>query len=179
VNAAGAGAGAAALTTSVRAGALDRLRYWLGFRQRKRIGADRWQSGRRGHADRANENRDKNVTHLVTPLKPLDRSFRKLLIQTALQLAVSGFVYWFCYRFATVNPSLERIAVRGMPVVAVPAMKATTPPGVVPKGRTRLQRSRGSSIGWSMNHIKHGGQMVDCACSTKPRLVETSRNAIV
>ncbi len=71
MDAAGAGAGAAALATSVRASALDRMRYWLGFRQRKRIGADHWQSGRRGHADRANENRDKNVTHLVTPLKPM------------------------------------------------------------------------------------------------------------
>ena len=122
MDAAGAGAGAAALTTRVRACALDRLRYWLGFRQRKRIGADRRQSGRRRHADRANENRDKNVTHLVTPLKPLDRSFRKLLIQTALQLAVSGFVYLFCYRFATVNPTL-----RGM-LFAESAMKATIPP---------------------------------------------------
>jgi hypothetical protein len=134
VNAAGAGAGAAALTTSVRAGALDRLRYWLGFRQRKRIGADRWQSGRRGHADRANENRDKNVTHLVTPLKPLDRSFRKLLIQTALQLAVSAFVYWFCYRFATANPSLERIAVRDMSHRGRVGHEGEAP-GVIPKRR--------------------------------------------
>ena len=75
MDAAGAGAGAAALTTSVRASPLDRLRYWLGFRQRKLIGADRRQSGSRGRANRANKNRDKNVTHLVTPLKPMGSWF--------------------------------------------------------------------------------------------------------
>ena len=51
----------------VRSIARHYLHSWVCFRQRNRIGADRWQSGRRGHTDRANEDRGKNVTHLVTP----------------------------------------------------------------------------------------------------------------
>jgi hypothetical protein len=60
-------AAAAAVTMTVRAIAPHYLHYWVRFQHRKRIGADRWQSGRRGHTDRANEDRSKNVTHLVTP----------------------------------------------------------------------------------------------------------------
>jgi len=44
----------------------------------------------------------------------MDRPFRKLLILTALQLAGSGFVYWFCYQLATANPTSRGNAVRGM-----------------------------------------------------------------
>jgi hypothetical protein len=65
-------AAAAAVTMSVRAFAPHYLHYWVRFQHRKRIGADRWQSGRRGHTDRANEDRSKNVTHLVTPFGPID-----------------------------------------------------------------------------------------------------------
>ena len=62
---------AAAVTMSVRAFAPHYMRYWVRFQHRKRIKADRWQSGRRGHTDRANEDRSKNVTHLVTPFGPI------------------------------------------------------------------------------------------------------------
>ncbi len=64
-------AAAAAVMMRVRAMALHYLHYWVPFQHRKRIGADRWQSGRRGHTDRANEDRSKNVTHLVTPFVPI------------------------------------------------------------------------------------------------------------
>jgi hypothetical protein len=63
---------AAAVTMRVRAFAPHYIHYWVRFQHRKRIGADRWQSGRRGHTDRANEDRSKNVTHLVTPFGPID-----------------------------------------------------------------------------------------------------------
>ena len=52
------------------------LHHWVRFRRRKRIGAVRWQSGRRGHTDRANEDRRKNVAHLVTPFGPIDSALR-------------------------------------------------------------------------------------------------------
>jgi len=68
-------AAAAAVTMAVTmrgwAVAPHHLHHWVRFRRRKRIGADRWQSGRRGHTDRANEDRSKNVTHLVTPFVPI------------------------------------------------------------------------------------------------------------
>ena len=47
------------------------LHSWVCFRHRNRIGADRWQSRRRGHTDRANQDRGKNVTHLDTPFGPI------------------------------------------------------------------------------------------------------------
>jgi hypothetical protein len=62
---------AAALTMRARVIVLRRLDHWVRLRRRKRIGADRWQGGRGGHAERANEDRDKNVTHFVTPLEPI------------------------------------------------------------------------------------------------------------
>jgi hypothetical protein len=62
---------AAPVTMRVRAFALHYMRYWGRFQHRKRIGADRWQSGRRGHTDRANEDHGKNVTHLVSPFGPI------------------------------------------------------------------------------------------------------------
>jgi hypothetical protein len=46
----------------------------------------------------------------VSPLFSKGRPFHKPLIQTALQLAGSGFVYWFCYRLATANPTSRGIA---------------------------------------------------------------------
>jgi hypothetical protein len=64
-------AAAAAVTMRVRAIALHYLRYWVTLQHRKRIGANRWQSGRHGHTDRANEDRSKNVTHLVPPFVPI------------------------------------------------------------------------------------------------------------
>ena len=64
-------AAAAAVTMSVRAFAPHYLHYWVRFQHRKRIGADRWQSGRRGRTDHANEDRSKNVTHLGTPFGPI------------------------------------------------------------------------------------------------------------
>ena len=64
-------AAVAAVTMRVRAFAPHYMHYWVRFEHRKRIGADRWQSGRRGHTDRANEDRSKNVTHLVTPFVPI------------------------------------------------------------------------------------------------------------
>jgi len=60
-----------AVTMRVWAVAPHHLHHWVRFRRRKRIGADRWQSGRRGHTDRANEDRRKNVAHLVTPFGPI------------------------------------------------------------------------------------------------------------
>ena len=62
---------AAPVTMRVRAFALHYMRYWGRFQHRKRIGADRWQSGRRRHTDRANEDHGKNVTHLVSPFGPI------------------------------------------------------------------------------------------------------------
>ena len=62
---------AAPVMMRVRAFALHYMRYWGRFQHRKRIGADRWQSGRRGHTDRANEDHGKNVTHLVSPFGPI------------------------------------------------------------------------------------------------------------
>jgi hypothetical protein len=50
----------ATVTMRVRSTAPHYLHYWVRFRHRNRIGADRWQSGRRGHTDRANEDRGKN-----------------------------------------------------------------------------------------------------------------------
>jgi hypothetical protein len=64
-------AAAAAVTMRVRAMAPHYLHHWGRFQNRKRIGADRWQSERRGHTDRANQDRSKNVTHLVTPFVPI------------------------------------------------------------------------------------------------------------
>ena len=64
-------AAAAAVTMRVRAIAPHYLHHWVSFQHRKRIGADRWQSGPRGHTDRANEDRSKNVTHSVTPFVPI------------------------------------------------------------------------------------------------------------
>ena len=61
----------AAVTMRVWAGAPHHLHHWGRFRRRKRIGADRWQSGRRGHTDRAKEDRRKNVAHLVSPFGPI------------------------------------------------------------------------------------------------------------
>jgi hypothetical protein len=70
MDAAAAAAVTMAVTMRVRAIAPHYLHYWVPFQHRKRIGADRWQSGRRGHTDR-NEDRSKNVTHLVTPFVPI------------------------------------------------------------------------------------------------------------
>ena len=39
------------------------------------------------------------------PFETKGRPFHKPLILTALQLAGSGFVYWFCYQLATANPT--------------------------------------------------------------------------
>jgi hypothetical protein len=64
-------AAAAAVTMRVRAIALHYLHYWVTLQHRKRIGANRLQSGRHGHTDRANEDRSKNVTHLVPPFVPI------------------------------------------------------------------------------------------------------------
>ena len=61
----------ATVTMRVRSIAPHHLHHWVRFRRRKRIGAVRWQSGRRGHTDRANEDRRKNVAHLVTPFGPI------------------------------------------------------------------------------------------------------------
>jgi len=60
-----------AVTMRVWAVAPHYLHHWVPFQNRKRIGADRWQSERRGHTDRANHDRSKNVTHLVTPFVPI------------------------------------------------------------------------------------------------------------
>jgi hypothetical protein len=64
-------AAAAAVTMRMRAIALHYLHYWVTLQHRKRIGANRLQSGRHGHTDRANEDRSKNVTHLVPPFVPI------------------------------------------------------------------------------------------------------------
>ena len=61
---------AAPVTMRVRAFVPHYMHYWVRFQHRKRIGAGRWQSGRRGHTNRANEDRSKNVTHLVIPFVP-------------------------------------------------------------------------------------------------------------
>jgi hypothetical protein len=71
MDAAAAAAVTMAVTMRVWAVAPHLLHHWVPFRRRKRIGADRWQSGRRGHTDRANEDRRKNVAHLVTPFGPI------------------------------------------------------------------------------------------------------------
>ena len=64
-------AAAAAVTMRVRAIAPHYLHHWVSFQHRKRIGADRWQSGSRGHTDRANQDRSKNVT--LASIIPADR----------------------------------------------------------------------------------------------------------
>jgi hypothetical protein len=71
MDAAAAAAVTMAVTMRVWAVAPHLLHHWVPFRRRKRIGADRWQSGRRGHTDRANEDRRKNVAHVVTPFGPI------------------------------------------------------------------------------------------------------------
>lgn len=60
-------AGAASASAGAWAAVFDDLNDRAGFRQRKPIKAGCWQGGGRGNADRANEDRRKNVTHLVTP----------------------------------------------------------------------------------------------------------------
>ena len=71
MDAAAAAAVTMAVTMRVWAVAPHVLHHWVPFRRRKRIGADRWQSGRRGHTDRANEDRRKNVAHLVILFGPI------------------------------------------------------------------------------------------------------------
>ena len=63
---------AATVTIGVLAIAPHHLHERVCFRHRNRIGADRWESGRRGHTGPANEDRGKNVAHLVTPFGPAD-----------------------------------------------------------------------------------------------------------
>jgi hypothetical protein len=61
----------ATVTMRVRSIAPHYLHYRVRFRHRNRIWTYRWQSGRRGHTDRANEDRGKNVAHLDTPFGPI------------------------------------------------------------------------------------------------------------
>ncbi len=67
----------ATVAVKVRPIAPHRLHERVRVRHRDRLGAGGWQSGRRGHTGCANEDRSKNVTHLVTPSLAL--SFTRML----------------------------------------------------------------------------------------------------
>jgi hypothetical protein len=49
---------------------LHDLHDWVRRRHRNRTRASRWESGRRGNSDRTNEDRGKNVLHVVASFEP-------------------------------------------------------------------------------------------------------------